>query len=279
MLFGVRLNGHIAKGLVATRLALFALATAAMVLGGCASLPERADVVADQAGFASLQLRGGPFSLQGYEREASGTHARVYIEGDGRPWRAGGRVVSNDPTPRRLLALDWMRKVPGPALYLGRPCYFASVVEHGCQSMLWTYGRYSETVVQSLAGGLESWLRTRPQIKSLTLVGHSGGGVLALLLAERVTLVEEVIAVSTPVDIDIWTQLHGYTPLFASLNPSQLQAWRGGVKRRIYFGEQDRQVPPDSFVQAARSIGSRVTVVEDKGHDCCGPDIWFVDQD
>ncbi|WP_150276645.1 PGAP1-like alpha/beta domain-containing protein [Halopseudomonas salina] len=264
------------KGLAALRPALFAFLSSAVLLTGCASTSGGPDAQASQSGLNNLVLMGGPFTLQAFDRAGPQSHAHVFIEGDGRPWRAGGRVVSEDPTPKRLLALGWMREVPGPVLYLGRPCYFTTEANPSCDPLLWTYGRYSELVVQSMAAGLQDWLRHRPHITSVTLVGHSGGGVLALLLAEGVPVVNEVVAVSTPVDIDVWTGMHRYTPLFASLNPARQQSWRKGVLRRLYFGQNDRQVPPEAFIRAARDLpGAMVRVVEGADHDCCGPSVWL----
>ncbi|MBL4835250.1 MAG: hypothetical protein JKY26_14880 [Pseudomonas sp.] len=270
------LNKRSDKRLVALRPAFFALLIWSVLATGCTTAPERADAQASESGLDRLVLQGGPFSLRSYERSAAGRHAWVFIEGDGKPWLRGGRVVAPDPTPKRLLVLGWLNDVPGPALYLGRPCYFGAFAEPSCNSLHWTFGRYSEDVVEGMAQGVQGWLRTRPEIDSLTLVGHSGGGVLALLMAERLSRVTEVVALSAPVDIDAWTGLHGYTPLFASLSPARQAAWRANVQRRFYFGQDDREVPPEIFMPAAGALPqAEVRVIEATGHDCCDPDIWL----
>ena len=249
------------------------------ILAGCVTAPvERLASQARLAGLQPVSLPAADFMLQGFERATAGRHARIYIEGDGRPWRAGGRVIADDPSPRNLPALTWMASLPGPSLYLGRPCYFQTSAQPACNAMLWTYGRYSDQVVAAMAQGLQSWLQRHPQIDSLTLVGHSGGGVLALLLAERVPVVVEVVTLAAPTDVALWAQLHQYTPLFASLNPADIEQWRPQVRRRLFFGEQDRQVPPASFVASAQTIpGAQVSVVPGIGHDCCGPELWADD--
>ena len=249
------------------------------ILAGCVTAPvERLASQARLAGLQPVSLPTADFMLQGFERAAAGRHARIYIEGDGRPWRAGGRVIADDPSPRNLPALTWMASLPGPSLYLGRPCYFQTSAQPACNAMLWTYGRYSDRVVAAMAQGLQSWLQRHPQIDSLTLVGHSGGGVLALLVAERVPAVVEVVTLAAPTDVALWAQLHEYTPLFASLNPADIEHWRPQVRRRLFFGEQDRQVPPASFVASAQTIpGAQVSVVPDIGHDCCAPALWADD--
>ena len=249
------------------------------ILAGCVTAPvERLASQARLAGLQPVSLPAADFMLQGFERATAGRHARIYIEGDGRPWRAGGRVIADDPSPRNLPALTWMASLPGPSLYLGRPCYFQTSAQPACNAMLWTYGRYSDRVVAAMAQGLQSWLQRHPQIDSLTLVGHSGGGVLALLLAERLPAVVEVVTLAAPTDVALWAQLHQYTPLFASLNPADIEQWRPQVRRRLFFGEQDRQVPPASFVASAQTIpGAQVSVVPGIGHDCCGPELWADD--
>lgn len=249
------------------------------ILAGCAASPvERLASQARLAGLQPVSLPAADFMLQGFERATAGRHARIYIEGDGRPWRAGGRVIADDPSPRNLPALTWMASLPGPSLYLGRPCYFQASAQPACNAMLWTYGRYSDQVVAAMAQGLQSWLQRQPQIDSLTLVGHSGGGVLALLLAERVPAVVEVVTLAAPTDVALWADLHDYTPLFASLNPADIEHWRPQVRRRLFFGEQDRQVPPASFAPSAQTIpGAQVSVVPDIGHDCCAPALWADD--
>src|SRR5690606_10704099 len=172
---------------------------------GCAPLSSPSlEEIARQAGLRPVQLAGGDHLLHSYHRHGAGRHALVFIEGDGRPWRAGGRVVSPDPTPAWPQALIWMSQTQGPALYLGRPCYGVPAAPD-CDPMLWTYGRYSTAVVDSMALGLSDWLDEHPDVESITLVGYSGGGVLALLLGERNLPVTQVITLSSPLDTDIWS--------------------------------------------------------------------------
>lgn len=251
-------------------LARFALLVGMSLLGGCASSVGPVDVKARTGGAVSLTLPAGEFRLQAFERPATGEHAYVFIEGDGRPWRAGGRVVATDPTPLNTPLLDWMLQTSGPALYLARPCYFKPEDAGPCSPMLWTYSRYSETVLASMHAALNVWLERHPDIDRLTLVGHSGGGVLAILLGERLPQVHRVIALAAPLDIDIWADLHGYGRLFDSINPAREGLWREDVERDLLFGQKDAQVPPEHFLPVARNIpGARVRVVDGAGHACC----------
>lgn len=237
-----------------------------ILLWGCSSTSSSDSVGADAQ---VISLPGGRYLLHAVEHAGEGTHALVFIEGDGRPWRAGGRIISDDPTPRNTPMHDRMLRAQSPALYLGRPCYFQKS-SPDCSFLLWTFARYSQTVVDSMHGGLLYWLEQHPHVGEVTLVGHSGGGVLALLLAEKVPQARKVIAIAAPLDIDAWADLHGYERLFGSLNPAQQEQWRPNVSRLLVFGRQDSEVPPDLFARVAHNIpGARVLVVEDAGHGCC----------
>jgi len=214
-----------------------------------------------------ISLNGNGFQLAAAVRPGEGESNTVFIEGDGRPWISGGRRVSDDPTPRHTPMLQQFLDAPPPALYLGRPCYFGMGPEALCHPALWTFSRYSPRVLEAMGAGLRTWLDRQPGQKRVTLIGHSGGGVLALLLAERVPEVNRVIVYAGPVDIERWSKLHGFTPLFDSLNPAGQATWRTDVQRTLIFGEQDRQVPPAAFVDAAERIpGANVVTLPGDGH-------------
>lgn len=210
----------------------------------------------------TLQLKGLDFVLAAAERPAKGNRATVFIEGDGQPWIAGGRILADDPTPRntpmlsRLLHPTRSASVTGPMLYLGRPCYFGMGPAERCHPALWSFSRYSTRVVSAMSDGLRMWLKHQGRSMNITLVGHSGGGVLALLIAEEVAEVDSVITYAAPIDVDLWSQLHDFTPLFDSLNPARINTWRPEVQRTLVFGSEDTRVPANLFIKAADGIPS-----------------------
>jgi pimeloyl-ACP methyl ester carboxylesterase len=245
-----------------------------MLLTGCISMPIHIDNLSDSlAGQENVRvstLHGGDFELLAIEKTSNASEIYLYLEGDGRPWVSGGRRVSADPSPRRLYLLSMMLESPGPALYLGRPCYFGLGPERHCHPALWTFSRYSERVIAAMVEAAGRWLATYQEESMVTLVGHSGGGVLALLMAERLPQVNRVIAMATPVSLSAWAQQHNYLPLFDSLDPMAIQTWRSDVERHFLFGSDDSVVPPERFVPLARTIpGSRVEIVPGQGHRCC----------
>ena len=245
----------------------------ALGLGACATPAERADREAQRLGFARGLVRGSGFDHVVYHREADDPGSgvlHVYLEGDGSP-AAAARWHPPDPTLRRPLALRLMALDPAPSLYLGRPCY------HGagpCSPWYWTLGRYGEEVVRSLAAAVrraaEEW-----GAPGLVLIGHSGGGALAMLVAERLPETRAVVTLAGNLDPEAWAAHHGYEPLAGSLNPARRPPLDPRVLQLHLLGGRDAEVPP-AVVEAAlaRQPGARRRLLPEADHDCCWEAVW-----
>jgi len=244
-------------------------------LSACSPLGHRMEEIVATAHLQESRLRGNQFELLALERKTAQGDLHVYIEGDGRPWTGGGTRISSDPTPRQPNALHLMASDPKGALYLGRPCYFGSAGTPPCEPRLWTFERFGETVVSAMSDALNTWAGQHPGQK-ITLIGYSGGGVLALLIAERLPSVQRVVAVSAPIDHRRWTELHDYTPLYGSINPGEMKRWRTDVERVFIFGGKDANVPAAIFSPlAARLINASVVILPEQDHDCCEENAWL----
>lgn len=200
-------------------------------------------------------------------------NVHVYLEGDGMPWATRQRV-SSDPTPLAPLALGLMKEDPTPSIYLGRPCYHGLAVAPGCSPWLWTHGRYSEIVVASMAAALQNALGPDSQAR-IVLIGYSGGGVLAMLMAPRLPRVDTVVTVAANLDIDAWADHHGYSRLTGSLNPAAQPPLPGHVRQVHLTGSRDLQVPP-AVAKPAVIYEPKVIAltVPDFDHRCCWEREW-----
>jgi hypothetical protein len=206
---------------------------------------------------------------------AAPPRVHVYIDGDGIPW-LGGRIPAGDPTPRYPLALSLMTQDTHPSIYLGRPCYHGLARDVHCGSERWTSGRYGADVVDSMAAALTAMLSTMGN-PAVTLIGHSGGGVLALWLADAVPAADTVITIGANLDIDAWTSHHGWLPLHGSKNPARHAAWRPDVRQIHLAGARDEVVPLDvteAFLPSAPSASLHVFDTFD--HVCCWVRDWPV---
>ena len=198
----------------------------------------------------------------------------VFLEGDGRPWSPDGRHPATDPDPVRAIAPELAAVQGGGALVLGRPCYHGRAEDPGCGPALWTDGRYSEPVVASMVAALDRVLET-PRSRPVVLVGYSGGGALALLIANRVPAVRAVVTLASNLDVDAWASLHGYQPLARSLDPLVTRSVRPGCEIHI-AAERDTVVPPSLIRSAAEQRpGALVWIEGGADHACCWASRWL----
>ncbi len=170
----------------------------------------------------------------------------------------------------RLMALD-----PSPSVYLGRPCYFGLSHDRGCNPSYWTVRRFAPEVVDSLAAVLRSET-DRAQARTVELYAHSGGGTLAVLLADRVESVSRVVTIGANLDTAAWCHLHHYTPLLGSLNPVEERRRPDRIRVLHLVGSEDTNTPPELVESAAFRIGasSSVRIIRGYTHTCCWQEIW-----
>jgi hypothetical protein len=245
-------------------------------LAGCADPAARSEHIATGSGLTKQRLIGQGFAHIAYFNNGGqqpGSPLHVYLSGDGSPWINRTHVAA-DPTPRNPVALQLMALDPGPSLYLGRPCYHGLADSVGCDASIWTSGRYSERVADSMAAALQRFLRGAGY-RRVVLIGYSGGGVLAWLLASRIRETELLVTVAANLDIDAWTRLHDYTPLYDSLNPATLPPLPPSIRQLHLVGLRDSNVPP-SLVRAALTGAGEQAIVAAKpaDHRCCWEGLW-----
>ena len=250
----------------AVRLATWLLLALNVSLAGCTSWQTQVS----QFGLQDQLVQGVAFrhriltNVAGQQTKLQGEPVRwhVYIEGDGQPVKFGGRP-SRDPTPRSPLLLPVMAQDPQPALYLGRPCYF-DTADPACHWMRWTLERYSEATVASLTMALQQQIGPRDE---LVLIGHSGGGALAVLLAPRLPQTRAVITLAGNLDLGSWIQANDYSPLPACLDPMQQPPLPASIRQWHIAGTRDTVIKTE-WIQAfaARQPQAEVIVRKEADH-------------
>lgn len=212
---------------------------------------------------------------KGVSAKSDSAVLHVYIEGDGRPW-VTPRQVALDPTPRELPVLALMTLDSEPSIYLGRPCYFR-LVDSACDAQWWTHRRYAQEVVDSLNHVLD---RYRGRYQALRLIGHSGGGSLAMLMASQRDDVDAVITLAANLNTQRWAQAHGYSELIGSLNPNDFPL-PNSIRQLHFVGANDKVVPWQLVRQSlrdAQSLGLHdtvsFTVLPNIDHSCCWKTLW-----
>lgn len=231
-------------------------------------------------GWDKLDLSADPFTLTAFAPPVSGPADRlvIYLEGDGLAWLTPDEA-SDDPTPLHPVALQLAFADPSAAVaYLARPCQYRSLAgEPACVPAYWTGRRYAPEVVASMNQAI-SQLKRRAHAREIVLVGFSGGGAVAALVAARRDDVALLIAVAANLDIAAWTRIERIQPLRGSLNPADEWARLSSVSQVLLVGERDDVVP----LAVARAYVSRfppaarpqVITVPDFDHACCWSQGW-----
>jgi len=255
------------------------------LLACCSSTPgweqrsEDAARLALDAGWQSRRTAAGDFDLQAwFSPLRQGKNVTVYIEGDGFAWVNSNRP-SDNPTPRSPVALELALAQPrGNAAYLARPCqYLDASAQEICRQEFWTAGRFSEPVIRATNEALEV-IKRHFGSETITLVGYSGGGAVAILVAARRDDVRQIITVAGNLDHVAWTALHGLAPLASSLNPADEWQRVQDIPQLHYVGSADQTIPA-GIAEAYRLRFSdnrlvNIEVINGFDHQCCWSQHW-----
>ncbi len=265
------------RSAAAVRLALL---VALAVLAGCAPRAEEAwtGLSARGAGhdFRSVTFQVPPFTLSGLLKGQPGASPDlvVYLEGDGRGVVRGR--VTQDPTPSRPMGFELARSDGAPAvLYLARIGQFQPAQTGRKYQDYWSNKRLSEEAVNAASQAIDQ-AKSQLGARRVHLVGYSGGGGLALLLAERRSDVATVATVAGLLDTGWWVREKNFEPLTGSLNPADQAARLAAMPQVHFYGRDDAIIPPEMSAHfgtlAPFSSFRRVEV--DTNHWKAWPEMW-----
>ncbi len=236
---------------------------------------QRFDQQALNLGFKSQQFSSAQFQHKIYlaKKFKEGESLHVYIDGDGTPWERN-RWIADDPTARNPLILQLMNQDTVPAILLGRPCYYGLNHTDECDNKYWTSHRYSKQVINSMSQVLNTWLE-KYKFNEIVLIGYSGGGTIAILMADKIKNISTVVTVAANLDVTKWSEFHGLSALSYSLNPAETLALDPGIKQ-IHFAGKDDEVVPSFIIKAYANSQKNAEYYElpGKNHTCCWDNEW-----
>jgi len=222
---------------------------------------ETADTIASKHGFEKSLIKTDPFILTSYQRfETPKEPLVVYIEGDGRSVTATQQISSN-PTPGNPVALKLavLHTNATNVAYLARPCqYTPFYMDQACHPEVWSDARFSEKVIHSINKAIDK-LKRKANATEVHLVGFSGGGGVAVLIAARRNDVATLRTVAGDLDHATLSQYHRTPPLQNSLNPRSFVSHLTALPQYHFSAEKDLVVPPfisKDFVNDIKLLGS-----------------------
>ena len=234
----------------------------------------------DARKWAEITLDTDEFKIHGYRSldfKSPIDDLHVYIEGDGFAWRTRTQP-SSDPTPLNPIALKLALRDPSSTvIYLARPCQYSAIGDPNCSKEYWTNKRFSTVVIETYQELLNRLVQEF-RVKTLTLIGYSGGGAIAALLSGTRNDVKRLITIAGNLDTYYWTDLHQVTPLMGSLNPATDTSRLATVAQWHFVGADDWIVPPSVsqhyFARFSDSQNVKILTIPHYTHHCCWVENW-----
>jgi hypothetical protein len=256
-----------------------------LLVGACTSIPSQKERnqtalhIANQHGWEKLPINTDQFVLQSFLPSIPNKvdTLTIYLEGDGLAW-IKSTIPSVNPTPNNPLALKLAVLDVKPAAYLARPCqYVTENQSKNCTQKYWTSHRFSSEVIESTDQAIGQ-IKQKFGAQKLILVGYSGGGAVAALVAAKRDDVIKLVTVAGNLDHVCWTNQRHLLPLSGSLNP--VDAWMDlqKIPQQHYVGGRDSIIDESIIRSYARqfkiSDNLNISVLPNFDHHCCWESIW-----
>lgn len=246
-----------------------------LYLIGCASPSVQFRNQAEQLNFTQHVIKTTQFEhvIFSKQRLLDSPVLHVYLDGDGTPWERQ-QWIAVDPTARNPIILRLMAMDSTPAILLGRPCYYGLSQHVSCHNRFWTSHRYSKQIVISMVQALKQWLTQHPY-QQIVLIGYSGGGALAVLMAKDIRQISKVVTVSANLNLTEWSRFHGYLPLNGSLDPNLQPLIADKIEQFHFAGKDDKNVPAGMIKEFAnKQLNAHYYELSGQNHSCCWENIW-----
>ena len=218
-----------------------------ILLSACSSpavRTEKAEAMAIAGGFTKAVIKTSHFQILSYHKlKENNEIATIYIESDGYAF-AGRHRISLNPTPKNPLSLNLaLLDKSANVIYIARPCQYIPLKSNpNCQPEYWTIKRYSQEVIEAVNDVIDEY-KNNHNLKQIRLVGFSGGGTVAALIAAQRDDVIDLRTMAGNLDTVAFTNHHNVSPLSGSLNPKDFADKLYQVPQIHFIGEKEEIIP------------------------------------
>lgn len=198
----------------------------------------------------------------------------IYIQGDGNAFRRF--QVSSNPTPTSFIVPNFMyNDWSVNRIYISRPCMYHDLKsDPRCNYKVWSLERYGENTVASINHAIDLLKPTKKQ--KIKLVGFSGGGAIAILIAARRDDVISIKTIAANLSEKELTKDKGVTEL-TGYDPIDFAKKVSNIPQLHLYGDEDKTIPTwvsENFVKAANSKCVKRRLVKDATHTEGWNKVW-----
>ncbi len=223
------------------------------------------------------EITAGSFRLTVFSRiRDTNRPVTVYIEGDV-PGLAPGADPGIDSTPDDTVGLRLASIDPSDnVIFISRPCQF-NIDDFACKDILKNTLRWADQYYASANRALDYVLSPIPH-PHVNLVGYSGGGALAAVLAARRHDIVSLRTIAGNMDPHGNGRFHATDPQDDFIDPMMIASRLAGLPQEHFVGGKDDFVPPFLTENFIKAIGTNacatVTRVPDATHTAGWESAW-----
>jgi hypothetical protein len=242
------------------------------LLAGCEDAVTHADSLAQTAKMRRSEIKTDTFLLTSYIKvKDPSLPFTIYIEGDGFAWRTENEPSTN-PTPHKALTLALASEDPSAnVIYIARPCQFTPLtLDSHCNVGFWTDRRFSPEVIDSMNQAIDKLTKAYGTPR-LNLIGYSGGGAVAVLIASRRKDVISVRTIAGNLDHEEVNRLNEVTPMQGSLNAIDAARAIASIPQLHFSGGEDEIISPviaERFLASSQPTDCiRLEIIPEASHE------------
>ena len=249
-----------------------------LALTACASQLNLAQLLqtANAKAMQPVDIPSHGFVIRTYQRLIDNNASiNVYIEGDGFAY-INKSEASADPTPHNPVGLALaLADSSDNVIYLARPCQYTLKKSHACQVSDWTDKRFSEEMITVINDALNQ-AKPNNSSQKIALIGYSGGGAVAALLAARRNDIQSLRTVAGNLNHQAVNQFHHVSPMPQSLNAIDIASQLKSIAQVHFVGGQDTVIPNFIAPLFAQKVGAcaQVSIVENASHSDGWQESW-----